>query len=388
MKIINSLKMAMRNILTNKLRSGLTMLGIIIGIASVIALVGIGNGAASAVTESVSSLGADILSVQIYSDDTGLTESEVESLASLDNVTAAVPYKSVSATVSRNSTSASRTTIMAVDSKYVDINNLTLASGRLISFVDNTNASKVCIIGSDLASTLFSLADPVGQNVKIDGDEYTVIGVLEETGTSMGTDVDNMLLIPYNTAVYLGADTTYSSLYLQISDTALAEQTVTAVENYLRMTLQISSDDYAVTSSTSMISAMEDVSTSLALMLGGIASISLLVGGIGVMNVMLVSVTERTREIGIRKALGARRKDILLQFLIEAVVISLLGGIIGILLGLFAGVIIQNLGTSFACSSSIILLAFAVSAAIGLIFGSFPAYRASALSPIEALRAE
>ena len=212
--------------------------------------------------------------------------------------------------------------------------------------------------------------------------------MLEETGTSMGTDVDNMLLIPYNTAVYLGADTTYSSLYLQISDTALAEQTVTAVENYLRMTLQISSDDYAVTSSTSMISAMEDVSTSLALMLGGIASISLLVGGIGVMNVMLVSVTERTREIGIRKALGARRKDILLQFLIEAVVISLLGGIIGILLGLFAGVIIQNLGTSFACSSSIILLAFAVSAAIGLIFGSFPAYRASALSPIEALRAE
>ena len=388
MKIINSLKMAMRNILTNKLRSGLTMLGIIIGIASVIALVGIGNGAASAVTESVSSLGADILSVQIYSDDTGLTQSEVESLASLDNVAAAVPYKSVSATVSRNSTSASRTTIMAVDSQYADINNLTLASGRLISFVDNTNASKVCIIGYDLASTPFSLADPVGQNVKIDGDEYTVIGVLEETGTSMGTDVDNMLLIPYNTAVYLGADTTYSSFYLQISDTALAEQTVTAVENYLRMTLQISSDDYAVTSSTSMISAMEDVSTSLALMLGGIASISLLVGGIGVMNVMLVSVTERTREIGIRKALGARRKDILLQFLIEAVVISLLGGIIGILLGLFAGVIIQNLGTSFACSSSIILLAFAVSAAIGLIFGSFPAYRASALSPIEALRAE
>jgi len=388
MKFIESIKLAFRNIRANKMRSGLTMLGIIIGIASVIALVGVGNGAASSVKSSVSSMGTDIVTVKIQSDDASLSEDQVTALGALDNVAAVAPYKSISATVSRGDTSTSRSTILAINQSYLSINNVELASGRGISFVDLDNASKVCVIGSDLATTLFSLADPVGQSLKIDGDQYTVIGVLAETGSSMGVDIDSTLLIPYSTAVYLGEDTSNSSLYVQLTDATQADATVTRIENYIRMTLQISSDDYSVTSQSSMIAAMEDINSTLSLMLAGIASISLVVGGIGVMNVMLVSVSERTREIGVRKSLGARRRDILLQFLIEAVVISVLGGIIGILMGLFAGIVIQNFGTGFEASGDVILIAFVTSAAIGLIFGSFPAYRASALSPIEALRSE
>ena len=388
MKFKRIIKVAFKNIKSNKLRSALTMLGLIIGIASVIVLVGIGNGATADVSSQVQSLGTDILTVTINSSDYSLEYSQVDEILELDNVDTVAPYKSVSGTVSRGTTTSSKASIIATTDSYLDVTNTTLSSGRKISVIDIENNSKVCILGSDIATTLFSLTDPIGETIKIDGDNYTVIGVLTEQGTSMGNDVDSTIIIPLTTAKYLGSDTSINNLYVKVSDESLIETTETLIGNYIRNTLQISSDYYSVSSQDSMLSAMEDINSTLALLLGGIASISLIVGGIGVMNVMLVSVTERTKEIGIRKALGATKKDILIQFLVEALVISILGGVLGIGIGILIGNILSNFDYTFTTSSGVILLAFSSSALIGIIFGIFPAYRAACLRPIDALRTE
>lgn len=235
---------------------------------------------------------------------------------------------------------------------------------------------------------MFGLVEPVGETIKINGDKYTVIGELTTQGTSMGNNIDSMLIIPLTTGVYLGSDTSINNLYVKVEDEDMIELATTRIENYIEQTLSLTSDDYTVSSQDSMLDTMEEVNNTLSLLLGGIASISLIVGGIGVMNVMLVSVTERTKEIGIRKALGAKRKDILVQFLIEALVLSILGGIIGVAIGIGIGIIVQDFGYTFQPNATTILLAFSSSAIIGLIFGIFPAYRAAKLNPIEALKTE
>lgn len=388
MRIIESLKISFKNIKNNKLRSILTMLGLIIGVASVIVLVGIGNGATTSVTSEVQSLGTDILTVSISSSSSYFKYEQMEEVLKLDNISAVAPYKSVSATVSRGTTTSSKSSILATNANYLEVTNIEIASGRTISTIDVENKSKVCILGSDIAKTLFNLASPVGETIKIDGDNYTVIGLLEEQGTSMGTDVDSMILMPITTAKYLGEDTSITSLYVKVTDDSKITATQRVLENYIRSTLQISSDYYTVSTQDSVLDTMENITSTLSLMLGGIASISLIVGGIGVMNVMLVSVTERTKEIGIRKSLGAKRRDILFQFLIEALVLSLLGGLIGIILAFGIGTITEKIGYSFEPGNLVVIIAFASSAIIGLIFGIFPAYRAASLNPIDALRTE
>jgi len=204
----------------------------------------------------------------------------------------------------------------------------------------------------------------------------------------MGTNVDNIIILPYTTAKYLSSDLSINNLYVKVKNEDYIEKTTSLIENYLQNTLGISSDYYDVSSQDSMINTMSDINSTMSLLLGGIAGISLVVAGIGVMNVMLVSVTERTKEIGIRKALGAKQKDILIQFLVEAMILCILGGIIGICIGLVIGNILQIFGFNFNANTSIICISFLSSAGIGLIFGIFPAYKAAKLNPIDALRTE
>lgn len=391
-KTISILKVSVKNIVSNKLRSSLTMLGLIIGIISVILLVGIGTGATSNVTSSVQSLGTGTLTLTIDSDsDTSLEYEYLDEFLKIPNVAMYAPYKTVSGTVSYGTTTSKGAQILATTPNYLNVMNLTISDGRLLSNIDLKNTSKVCLVGTDIADTLFediNTEDIVGKQIKIDGDKYTVVGVLTSAGSSMGNNVDSTLIIPFTTAKYLNGDTTINSLYIKVENENLIDNTISTLENYLEKTKGIETDYFSVSSQSSMLDTMSDISNTLSLLLGGIASISLIVGGIGVMNVMLVSVTERTKEIGIRKALGAKRKDILIQFLIESLILCMLGGTIGVLLGMGIGNLLQIFGLNFVASGKIIIISFLSSAMIGLVFGIFPAHKASKLNPIEALRTD
>ncbi len=386
------IKEALKNIISNKLRSSLTMLGLIIGIMSVILLVGIGTGATTNVTSSVKSLGTGTLTVSINEEsETTLDYEQMDELKKLTNVESVAPYKNVSGTTSRQTITSKNTNILATIPEYITIMNLKLEAGRLLSNIDIENTSKVCLLGNSLTDTLFEntkIKDIVGQNISIEGDQYTVIGVLTATGSTMGNNIDRNIIIPFTTAKYLKSDTSINNLYVKVEDENKIEVTKTLLENYLERNLRITSDDYSVTSQDSMLDTMSDITSTLSLLLGGIASISLIVGGIGVMNVMLVSVTERTKEIGIRKSLGAKRKDILAQFLAESLILCILGGMIGVLLGIGIGEILQTFGFNFNATAMVIAISFASSAIIGIVFGIFPAYKAAKLNPIEALRTD
>ena len=382
---MRTIRLSLKNIKSNKLRSALTMLGLIIGISSVIVLVGIGTGATTNITSEVASLGTDILTVSVNTDQ-GLTLDEVSELSELSGIKQTASFANVSATVSKGASTGSMLSVLGVDGNYLDVRNYTLSAGREISFIDLDNQSKVCIIGADVSQDLFDNENPVGQTIKIGGDNYTVIGTLTEQGSSMGTNADSMVLMPVTTAQSLAGSDEIKSLYVQTENEDTVNLTQLATENYLKTTLDASSDEISVTTQQSMLDTMSSVQDTLILLLAGIASISLLVGGIGVMNVMLVSVTERTKEIGIRKSLGARKSNILVQFLIEALILCLLGGIGGILIGLGVGSAAELLGFTFTYSLNVVGIAFGFAAVIGLVFGIFPAYRASCLNPIEALR--
>ena len=345
-KFLNILKVSIKNISGNKLRTILTMLGLIIGIASVIILVGIGSGTSSQVTSQVQSLGADILTLNINSSDTSLDYDNIDEIEEIQGINKVAPFKTVSASITRNENSSGRANIIATTDSYIDVMNLTISDGRLLSKIDLDNNSKVCLLGSDIAETLFENDTIVGNSVKIDGDNYTVIGILTATGSSMGNDIDSLVIVPFTTAKYLGADTTINNLYIKVDDENQIESVSTSIENYIEFAFGLITDDFSVSSQDSMLNTMEEVNNSLSIMLGGIASISLIVAGIGVMNVMLVSVTERTKEIGIRKALGAKKMDILVQFLIEALLLCIVGGIIGILLGIAIGNLLGQMGYS------------------------------------------
>jgi putative ABC transport system permease protein len=265
---------------------------------------------------------------------------------------------------------------------------MTIGEGRFIADLDVDYRGKVAVLGSDIAEQLYGFTDPVGKDIDIKGNTYEVIGVLKSQGSSMGNNTDDMVIIPSTTAIGLAETRNVQNVYIKSSNNSNVDLVTNEVNQYLTSFFKSTDNSNRVMSQKQLLDTMSSITSTMTYLLGGIAAISLIVGGIGVMNVMLVSVSERTKEIGIRKALGGSRKDILIQFLIEALVLSSLGGAAGVLFGLAIGWVVTAFGMSMAFSIPIVIIAFSFSLAVGIIFGMFPAYKASKLKPIDALRFE
>ena len=399
-----SFLMAWASLIANKMRSILTMLGIIIGVAAVIALVSIGNGVKQDIQNSISSLGSNLLMVMPGAPRTpgvrpsqgsmkSLKVSDYQAISKLDGVKAASPYTAnsyVSIYQSKNWT----TTVSGVSSNFQDVNNWTMSEGRFISSKNVENRERVAVVGQTVVKNLFAGDDPVGKEIRVKNIPFRVIGVLNSKGNgTMGNDQDDVIFIPYTTAMERVEGVDYLRMvYVVASDDNGIDRLQSDIENLLRVRHGIKDtnlDDFNIQNMKSIMETMEQTTGTLTVFLGAVAAISLVVGGIGIMNIMLVSVTERTREIGIRKALGATYFVIVTQFLIEAVVISLMGGLIGIALGIGASKLIGLAsGMSTVISVPTIVLSFAFSMAIGLVFGIYPARKAAKLNPIDALHYE
>ena len=399
-----SFLMAWASLIANKMRSILTMLGIIIGVAAVIALVSIGNGVKQDIQNSISSLGSNLLMVMPGAPRTpgvrpsqgsmkSLKVSDYQAISKLDGVKAASPYTAnsyVTIYQSKNWT----TTVSGVSSNFQDVNNWTMAEGRFISSKNVENRERVAVVGQTVVKNLFAGEDPVGKEIRVKNIPFRVIGVLNSKGNgTMGNDQDDVIFIPYTTAMERVEGVDYLRMvYVVASDDNGIDRLQSDIENLLRVRHSIKDtnlDDFNIQNMKSIMETMEQTTGTLTLFLGAVAAISLVVGGIGIMNIMLVSVTERTREIVIRKALGATYFVIVTQFLIEAVVISLMGGLIGIALGIGASKLIGLAsGMSTVISVPTIVLSFAFSMAIGLVFGIYPARKAAKLNPIDALHYE
>ena len=399
-----SFLMAWASLVANKMRSILTMLGIIIGVAAVIALVSIGNGVKQDIQNSISSLGSNLLMVMPGAPRTpgvrptagsmkSLKVADYEAIAKLDGVKAVSPMTNGAYVViyqNKNWT----TSVSGVNANYLDVNNWTMKSGRFLSNKNIQNRERVAVVGKTVAKNLFGDEDPVGAEIRVKNIPFRVIGVLNSKGSgAMGNDQDDMVIIPYTTAMERVDGIDYlRMLYVVAKDENGIDRLQSDIENLLRVRHGIKDtnlDDFNIQNMNSIMETMEETTGTLTLFLGAVAAISLVVGGIGIMNIMLVSVTERTREIGIRKALGATYFVIVTQFLIEAVVISLMGGLIGIALGIGASKLISLAsGMSTVISVPTIVISFAFSMAIGLVFGIYPARKAAKLNPIDALHYE
>ena len=399
-----SFLMAWASLIANKLRSLLTMLGIIIGVAAVIALVSIGNGVKQDIEDSISSLGSNLLVVMPGAPRTpgvrpsqgsmkSLKISDYEAIAKLDGVKAASPMTNGSYVViyqNKNWT----TSVAGVNSNFQDVNNWTMTSGRFFSDKNVQNRERVAVVGQTVVKNLFADEDPVGKEIRVKNIPFRVIGVLKSKGNgTMGNDQDDTVLIPYTTSMERVEGIDYlRRVYVVAKDDESIDRLQADIENLLRVRHNIKDtnlDDFNIQNMKSIMETVAQTTGTFTLFLGAVAAISLVVGGIGIMNIMLVSVTERTREIGVRKALGATYSVIVTQFLIEAVVISLMGGFIGIAFGIGASKVIGMVsGMSTIVSVPTIIMSFAFSMAIGLIFGIYPARKAAKLNPIDALHYE
>lgn len=386
MSLSITLRIALKNIFGNRMRSSLTVLGIVIGIASVILLVGLVNGATQSIMQQMSEGGADVISINIWDENKSLDFDDVQDIEKVDKIESVAPYMMASSSVTKGGTKAKGTSVLAVGDSYARVMGYDIKAGRDFSFIDIENSTKAAVIGSDVADKYWKKRDPCGDTIKIDGDDYTVVGVLKSIGSSYGNNVDKTVMIPLTTVVYLGYEPEITELYAKAVNKDEAIAASKNVTQYMKNEIGIESDYMDVYTEQQWLEEIEKTNRILSLLLGGIASISLLVGGIGVMNVMLVSVTERTQEIGIRKSLGAKKKDIIRQFLIESVVLCVFGGIIGIVLGWLLGRAATLIGYDFAPGIGIVLISFGVSVAVGLLFGIMPANRAAGLRPVEALR--
>jgi len=398
MKIHQLFKMALKSIFANKMRSFLTMLGIIIGIASVIILIAMGQGSTKSVQDSISSMGTNLITVSI----TGKTTKDVTK-EELNELKTKPGIKDISPTLSSGNVNISAgdqtatTTVQAVEPNYETIKNVPAESGRFINQNDLDNRYNSAVVGTDVATELFNSTDVVGQKLNINGVSFDIVGVLKSQGTSSAGSSDDTVLLPLTTAQRLLKTTDIKTFYIQAS----SSDNVNTAMSYLQLFMDtkyglpttsastVTNKYFRVFNQSSLLATATSTNQTMTNELAGIAAISLLVGGIGIMNIMLVSVMERTREIGIRKALGAKRRAILLQFLIEAVFVSGIGGILGVLIGIGGSELLQAFNnTAIQLSSTVVLAAFAFSVTVGIVFGLYPASKASKLSPIDALSFE
>ena len=406
--IFENIRIALRALMANKLRSILTMLGIIIGVGAVVALLSIGQGATASITSSVEGLGSNLVIVapgRLFNREGGsqnakLYYSDYEAIAANGtNMNLIVPMYQTMGTVKYNDKDT-QLSLAGVTEDYAAVRAYKLAQGRFIDAIDRNQNSQVAVLGSQTASDLFGNLSPIGQRIKIDSVSFDVIGVLEPKGSGGFGSEDDIVLIPLETGYTKLFGSTaedsgkrlISSIFISASDSKVVNDVMAQINFLLRKLHGLApgtDDDFSVVSQSDFLSTLSAISTTLTVFLGAIAAISLLVGGIGIMNIMLVSVTERTREIGIRLAIGALEREVLLQFLVEAVVLSSAGGGLGILIGLLTSFgLTEALDVPFVFKVSIVVIAFLFSAAVGVIFGYFPALKAANLDPIEALRHE
>ncbi|MGQ9674815.1 MAG: ABC transporter permease [Chloroflexota bacterium] len=414
MNLIESFNVALRALAANKLRSGLTMLGMIIGVAAVIAMLSVGKGAEASITSQIESMGSNLVFVTPGATQQGgvrtsagsansLTLEDAEAIAdpvNVPEVAAVAPELSSFSQVVAGSQNVN-TRIIGVTPEYQEVRNFRAAVGDFIEQQHVDARSLVAVLGSNVATQLFGTEDPIGREIKINRIAFRVIGVLESKGSQAMGNQDDMVVIPITTLQQRlfralparGGGHIVSSINVQVASKELIDSAIQRIGDVLRERHKVVEDDFTVRSQEDMLEVVAQITGILSLLLGSIGGISLLVGGIGIMNIMLVSVTERTREIGIRKAVGAKRRDILLQFLIESMVISVVGGGGGIALGAGLSAIVSRLdmgGQSLptVVSGDAVALAVGVAAAIGIFFGLYPAFRAARLNPIEALRYE
>ena len=381
----NTLRLAMRSTLANKMRSFLTMLGIIIGVMSVVMLMSIAQGTTSSITSAISSMGSDLLTVTVTDEDLTLSADDFLALADYDQIDAVAPYLTVSATARSGSNYLSVSGV-GVTPAYMDVNDLALQSGRRIVASDLEWRTNIAVIGTEVAAELFESYDVIGKTFTMSNRTFTIVGLLTESGSDLTGSLDSRVLIPLTTAQRVSDSTAITSCYIRAAssdDVSVAQ----ALTEYQMLLLTGDEDSYSVFNMSELLDTLDSVMSTLSLMLGGIAAISLLVGGIGIMNIMLVSVAERTREIGILKAIGARRLHIMMQFLIEACFLSILGGLLGLALselGLALFSLIADMSIALEWRAALYAMLFCV--LIGVVFGSYPANKTSKMTPIDALQ--
>lgn len=393
--MIMSFKMALRSISSNKMRAVLTMLGIIIGVMALVVLVSLVNGATSSVTDAVASLGSSMLTVTV-SDDKGkpITLDTIETwMLEEKDLGIIAPYASDSVTGSANGETGS-VTVYGTTAEYYSLQNLQLTMGRWLKNTDVDNNSYVCVINHAAAEELIGYVDCAGEAIQLNGVTYTVVGVLsedEDSLTSIFTSGNMVVYIPYTSLIRLSASVVsdITSFYVGAPEGGTVENAETAMERILMQRFEEDDDAYRISTSDLLEETMNNITSVLTILLGGIAAISLIVGGIGIMNIMLVTVTERTREIGIRKAIGASRGTILMQFLMEAVVLCMMGCALGIFLSWailqMVSTVVASLDISFHLDGGVVMVAVIFCFVIGVIFGLYPANKAAKMKPIDAL---